>query len=229
MPSLRRNWAACVIGFCAVLGLSSCSDRSASAPAVVIGSGDGIFPAETLTDWASYAIQVSEVSILSEREIPPPDSVHERGEGYIGRTVSVSIGQTFWTSPGGGATADNQDIIVAGWVLQNGTRHLFAVAMSPRLEVGGKYVIPLVTAPGGSGNTAWGPLSTESVFERAHDPVATMDVHARGNSAVARSLSSLSDSELQRTLAETTPDPIAAKHWDLSPYERWLAVGSARP
>jgi hypothetical protein len=214
----------------AALILTSCSDNGAGSGRgiVVVGTADGLFPADSLTDWVSYAVQISSVTVLNEREISPPASVYENGEGYIGRTVTLAVGKTFWMSPSGGAAPTEIDITVAGWVLQGGRRAFFALERSPRLEVGGQYTIPLVIAPSATGESQWAPLSTESLLERPGDLVATQDVHARGHSAVAQSLSGIGDVELQRTFMNTAPDPVAAMHWDLAPYDRWLAVSAAK-
>jgi hypothetical protein len=212
---------------------------------VVVGIGEPILPAETLTDWVSYAARVVQLTVVAEREIPPPQSVLENREGYIGRTVSVPVERTFWTSPGAvtpGAdpNAGEFDIVVSGWVLRGDRRVTFVLLNSPRIEVGGKYVMPLITLlrpalnpqPSNAGQeqqeVQWGPLSGESVFEVQGNQVAQDDVHRYGNSEIARSLSLLPPADLERTLAEAPPDPIAAKYWHLPPYERWLAVSAEK-
>jgi hypothetical protein len=209
---------------------AGCSDGAYGTDAnrpdeIVIGRGDGPFPDATLTDWVSYAVQVGEVEVLAEREIPPPKTVFERGEGYIGRSVTIRTGTTYWVSPGAVAAPSEIEIVVSGWVLRSGKRLRFALLRSPRIEVGGKYNMPLVTILR-NGQVEWSPLSPPSVFEVRNDATATNDVHTLGNSPLANSLSKMSDSELRRALAEAPIDPVAMKYWHLPPYERVKAVGA---
>jgi hypothetical protein len=223
-------------------------------PEVRVGIGEDLVPAESLTDWVSYSVQVSQVFVTSEQEIPPPRAVLDRGEGYIGRKVRLRVDRTFWTSTGAispGATPSPKelDVVVAGWLLQQGgKRILFALVDSPRIEVGGAYVIALITLlrppidnsgdppttrnPGNSGSgpleAIWSPLSTRAVFEVAGNRIATEDVHIFGNSRVAADLAKLSGADLEQVLSSTSPDPVAAKYWHLPPHERFLAVSAEK-
>jgi hypothetical protein len=239
----------------AVLGGLGCSDAgidSSPGGEVVVGIGEELFPSDALTDLVSYAAQVSQVTVLAENEIVPPASVVTNQEGYIGRKVSVHVDKTFWTSQGAidpGATSDPVDfeIVVSGWVVRAGKRVLFALKDSPRIEVNGKYVLPLttylrpvlanpapITMSRQSGSTPdalevqWGPLSTRCVFQANGDPIATADVRARGNNEVARSLSQLAEADIAGALAGALPYPIAAENWSLPPYERWLVVSAGQ-
>ena len=230
------------------------ANRDAGAPIgssdIVVGTGEDLMPADTLVDWVSYAEQVSAVTILDEREIPPPASVRDRKEGYIGRWVKVRVDEVFWTSPGAttpGASAEVMELVVAGWVLRGDKKITFALEESPRLEVGGRYVIPLFTylrpvpaeaeepvtsrrdASTERLEPAWSPLSVRTPFAVPGDAIAVADVTARGNSPLAQELSRLSEADLRQRLAQTSPDPRAAKHWDLPPYERWRAVSAEAP
>ena len=212
--------------------LVGCSSSSDPSQEVVVGTGDGLFPAALLTDWVSYAVQVSRVRVLRERELPSPETL-KRGEGYIAREVTLSVMDTFWTSPGAsspGATNMPTElaVLVQGWILRQGNeRHLFAIPESPRIEVDGVYVMPLVNLVIDA-RLAWGPLSTDAVFASAGDAVAMEDVRARGTGRVAKGLSGMSDAELTRTFAETPPDPLAQKYFNLPPLERLAAVQMER-
>jgi hypothetical protein len=224
--ALARIVMACVAPLAWAAGCSS-SDEEMLPP--IWGTADGLFPAATLTDWVSYVARLSQVSVVSEEEIPPPRDVLERREGYIGRKVLVRIENDIWLSSGHSTAPPMETkITVAGWVLQGDRRHRFILRDSPRIETGGRYVLPLVSAPR-NGEDQWGPLSTGSVFEVPGDHVATADVHATGNSPVARSLSVMSRAEIQRTLDGTPPDPLAQKYWHLPPFERLKAVQAEKP
>ena len=210
-----------------------------TSPEVIFGTADGTFPAETLTDWVSYAVQVSEVTVLHERELRPPPTVWERGEGYIGRQARLRIDRTLWKSPGAltpGAMPDpvEVNVVVVGWVLRAGVRHRLAYKESPRLEVGGRYVIPLVTLQRpkveADGSTSphvleaqWGPLALDCQLAIAGDPVATADVQLTGIAPLARELSMLSAEALAERLASTPPARFVDKYWHLPPRERLRA------
>jgi hypothetical protein len=211
------------------------------SPEVVFATtSEGTFPARTLTDWVSYAVQVSEVTVLSERELRPPPAVWERGEGYIGRQARLRIDRTLWKSPGAltpGAMPDPAEVnvVVAGWVLRARVRHRMAFKDSPRLEVGGRYIIPLQTmsrpkveADGSVSSTEqeaqWGPLALDCQLAIAGDPVATADAQLTGIGPLARMLSMLSTDDLASRLASTPPGRFVDKYWHLEPRERLRAV-----
>jgi hypothetical protein len=239
-----KIWFAGMVG----VGLLACSGRPVDGPipSVYVGHGSSPFPAESLTSWVSYAEQVSEVSVLSETEIPPPEAVLERREGYIGRKINVRIVETLWTSPGATDATGDLQIVVAGWLLKGDKRIPFGMVKSPRLEVGGKYIMPLVRVPRAvepserrtSRRNAtppvpvqmlWAPLATSAVFAVAGDSIAEADVAARGNSQLARGLSANPRALLKELLAEARPDRRAMKYWHLPPIERIRAVGAEEP
>ena len=102
-----------------------------------VGQSESPFPDETLTDVATYATQLSNVLILSERQLPVPDHVVQRGEGYVGRRVRARVVGTPWASPHTSERAPQEiEITVAGWVYKSGDLIPFTIASSPRIEVG---------------------------------------------------------------------------------------------
>jgi hypothetical protein len=214
-----------------------------TSPEIVFGIGEGVFPHETLIDWVSYAVQVSEVTVASESEIPPPPAVLERREGYIGRRARFRVERTFWKSPGAitpGATPDpaEVEIVVVGWVLHDGVRRRMAFRNSPRMEVGGRYVMPMVTllrpklGPDGRSTgeqeARWSPLDPESPFAFGGDPVATADAQLVGVSPLSSELSTLSAEALAERLASTPPARFVDQFWHLPPRERLRAVQEAQ-
>lgn len=81
--------------------LAALAGWSSSSPEVVVGGEGGAsdrFPSETLTDWVSYADQVSVSSVVSE-ELPESHDPNVNG-GYFGRAVAVRIEQMLWRRPG---------------------------------------------------------------------------------------------------------------------------------
>ena len=198
----------------------------------VVGDGDGLYPAETLTDWVSWAVQVSRVEILREEEVPPPQAVLDRGEGYIARKVFVRVLETVWSSRHAKELAPTEFAFLgSGWVLRNDGRKVrFALRNSARIEVGGRYVMPITTAPifsqpqtNDSGRRAerstetytigWSPLSTSAVFNVKGDAVASADVEVRGSNTLARKLLQKQGSEIAATLDAAPVDPTYRLFW----------------
>lgn len=75
------------------------SERS-SPDVTEVSGADSVLPNVGLADWISYGNQVAVVLVMSEAELPPPQEVLDRGEGYIGRTVEVRIEEDLWLAPG---------------------------------------------------------------------------------------------------------------------------------
>jgi hypothetical protein len=181
--------------------------------------GDFFLPTGTLTDWLSYSDQVSVVSVVNEQEIPASPEVLMKGKGGIRRLASLHIDETIWKSEGFIPRAGDLSLTVAGWWQKGGTRVPASMGCAPRLEVGGRYVMPLVGYRQG-----WSPLTFGSVLAAGDDPVATADIKAWGHNPVARSLAGKTVAEIKVILAETPLDPIAEKYRDLPVEERARAV-----
>ncbi len=231
-----------------VSGNSGCSARSGTPHSETrVGHGDGLFPAETIKDLVSYAYHVVEVAVLGEDQIPPPQRVFTRGEGYVGRQVAVQVNDVIWSAPGAPNIPAETRMVVSGWILKNEQLSPFSMVQSPRLEVGGRYLMPVVELPRPvvgfqlperttrpesptpvPTEMQWSPLSTDAVFAVPGDQVAMRDVESRGNSALARELSKLDRAALKLRLEEATIDPDVKKHIALPPHERIRAVQAAR-
>ena len=221
------------------------SDRDASPNSenVVVGIGEETFPSDSLADWVSYSVKICRLTVVSEEEIPPPEAVYQRREGYIGRRVNLRVDATAWVSDGAvlagiDARADTVAIIGSGWVLRNGVRHRFALERSPRLEVGGSYIMPLTTLlrpavpatdAGVVFQAQWSPLSTAAVIASSDSAIAMRDVSERGQSVIAAQLSERTFEEIAAELNRTQPHPAAKMFWHLTPLERWRAVSASPP
>lgn len=201
--------------------VSACAS---SPPPPVVGEGSDRFPSETLTEWVSFADQISVVSVLSERDISPPADVLQRGEGYIGRIIAVDVEKTLWRRSEAPAVDATFSTITEGWVLEGGTRHPFALAGGPRLEVGGRYLMPLVRAP--RDGVEWSALSAGATIPLDGGTLATTKVFGKP-STIAEALKGQSLDDLALRLASTSPDPVAKAYWDLAPDARVRAVLNA--
>ena len=209
-----------LLGALALAALTACGGSSSpSASSMVVGEGSDRFPSETLSDWASYADQLSVVTVVDESEIAPPSEVLELGEGYVGRTLTLRIERTVWNRKGGPTARGTFRTTVQGWVLQEGVRRPFAVAGGPRLEVGERYLTPLVRVTGNE----WITLSTGATLPLEGEVATTAGV-AGHPSPIGEAMRGKSVAEVGELLAETPADPIAAKYAQLEPDERLKAV-----
>jgi len=198
-----------------VLALAGCVGQH-----TVNAGGSDRFPSETLTDWVSYADQVSVITVTAEHVIPPPADVEERGEGYIGREVTARIETTIWRRPGAPEAPAEIRYYAAGWVLKEGQRRLLATVGGSREAVNQRYLMPLVQVEAGE----WGPLSGGSKLRFETDRVASSIMRTNDDTPAGESLAGKTTQEVARLLAETKPDPIAVKYADLPPDERFKAV-----
>jgi hypothetical protein len=216
-------WVTIVSALGALIGCGG----SRSTSQVVVGEGSGRFPDHTLSDWVSYADQLSVVLVTAQEALPADNGTLARGEGYIGRIVTLKINRTLWTRESTGPSAKgNIRIVTYGWVLQDGMRYQFAGLGGPRLEVGRRYVLPLVRAP--RDGVAWTALSVASTIPLEGALMTTERIIGQP-SRIASSLEGRAPAALARLLARTPPDPIAARFWRLSPDARVHAVLRARP
>ena len=140
-----------------------------------------------------------------------------RGEGYISRTVTLRVEQTLWRRAGAPSVTWEIPAVTSGWVLQNGERRPFAIGGGPRLEVGERYVAPLVRAA--RDGAAWTPLSAESTLPLGAAGITT-DGMLGAPSPLAKGLEGTSPNDLAAILRRTPPDPVAARNFDLPPDAR---------
>lgn len=217
MRCVRGTMKATALLAALAVGLGACSD-SPKADQGVVGEAASVFPGESLQDWASYADQLSVVKVIGEEEVPPPKEVFERGEGYIGRSVSLNIERTLWVSEGVQPVNDDISFFASGWVLENGKRRLFSLNGGPRLKKGSRYLMPLVLLDG-----KWAPLTNSSVY-----PV---DPDGRLESTGGELDGDVAEKSAEAVAAElrnTEPDPVAKKHRHLRGRDRIRAVQSEK-
>jgi hypothetical protein len=121
-------------------------DQAAPATeAIMLGQGSDHLPSVTASDWVTYADHVIVVEALSERAIPPSAEEVERGEGVIGRIISLTVEDVLWTRDGATHAAPaTWDYSGLGWAFSDGDTAA-AVEMAfhdlPRIEVGHQYVM----------------------------------------------------------------------------------------
>lgn len=98
------------------------------------------------------------VSVVSEEVIPPPSSVLEHKEGYIGRMITLHVERTIWSNGEDAPVNSDFNVISSGWLLKGEERIPFAMGAGVRMEVGERYLFSLVLYERG-----WGPLSVGAV------------------------------------------------------------------
>jgi hypothetical protein len=222
---MRMSFPVAILGVLSVAVLVAYGGSSSSRSSLVVGEGSGRFLSERFSDWVSYADQLSIVSVAGEDQLPADNGTLERGEGYLGRAVTLRIDRTLWRRAGAPSAPDTIRVITYGWVLKDWKAHPFAGWGGPRLEVGGRYLTPLVRAPRDGAD--WTPLSVESTLPLAGNSITTAGIVGLA-SPIAKALNGKSAEALAQILARTPPDPIAAKYWELGPDERVHAVLQAR-
>ena len=191
-------------------------------PAVPI-AGEVLFPDATRVDWVSFADHAAAVEVQSEAVIPPPNSVSQTGEGYVGRKVRVRVADTIWSNRFAQALPSEIEFKGLGWLKRQSCAELVPVYggrdhPAPRLEVRGKYVIALVLYT--VVDQGWGPLTPGSAFADGDDATATADIAATGINPAAQSLSGLTHDEVRAKLDGTEPHPSVREALNLPAEDR---------
>jgi hypothetical protein len=121
-----------------------------AAPAsdeVMLGQGSDHLPSVTATDWVTYADYVIVVDAVSEKAIAPTAEEIERGEGVIGRVISLTVEDVLWTREGATHAAPaTWEYSGLGWAFSDGnTADPVEMAFHdlPRIEVGHQYVMAI--------------------------------------------------------------------------------------
>ncbi|MDH2387807.1 hypothetical protein QCN29_03180 [Streptomyces sp. HNM0663] len=130
------------------------------ADEVVVAHADDALPSVTGTDWVTHADQVAVVRPTAEKEIPASAEEKEAGEGYIGRSATLSLERVLWSRAGASAAPESVTLDVAGWTFKGEERHKFAVHDAPRLEQGHTYIVALAHEDDGS----WSLLGSGGVL-----------------------------------------------------------------
>lgn len=201
-------------------GALTTSEPMSSPASTMVGQASDRYPSETLTDWVSYADQVSTVTAVAEEELPAPPEVHRHGEGYLPRAVTLRIEETVWQRAAAPSVAGTVRVVDEGWVLRSGQRHQFTLAGAIRLTVGERYLVPLVLTPEG----AWAVLSPRSKLELHPDQTAHVAIGetelAIGHPSAASALDGMTTVQIAAALDGTVPDPAAAEYAHLDPDAR---------
>lgn len=201
-------------------------------PFILASSDNTIFPDRTPADVVSWAEHLVPFKVLSEERLEFDQGVKTRGEGLVGRRITVEFGQLIWSNRLARPLPKQASWIAFGWILKEGT-HLVPLVPrnAARLEVGGGYIAPilgfglseLVASP------VWAPMTVHAVVPQKGDEIATHDISARlplvGIGAV---FAPLDPAEMRRILDEAPRDPALEPFMHLPPEDRLRAVRAAR-
>lgn len=211
---LLRSLAVTAIAFAVVACGGGGSPEDSAA--VRASNASSVLPYGTLTDWVSYGQQVSVVTVLSEQEISPEAEVLERGEGYIGRSVELAIGETIWTAPGVARIEGTIEVRDWGWTLRDGER----IPIMPRMEPGKQYLAPLAEIEGSL--TPMNVIAIELVGGAVPAELPLEYTFAEG-------LHGATLDGLRAILADTAPDPVVEPYMHLDPVARYAARSGSLP
>jgi hypothetical protein len=201
-------------------GCGANASRTASA---VVAEGSDVFPSDSLRDWRSYADHVVIYTVVSDNEIPLRPEDEARGEGTLGREVALRVDKVIWSAPTAAPLPDGLiKMRAAGWTVKDGVRHSVRIMGAPRLEVGERFLAPVVRVE--DPLVEWWPLTGSSQMPLDdHDRVTPGD----SGSPVRGALAGKSIGQVQAEVEAATPDPLAERFADLRPLKRIKAVYAA--
>jgi len=130
------------------------------------------------------------------------------------RDVTLQVDQTVWRRPGANPAPETITVETWGWFQSDGDRALHLAVDAPRLEVGKRYLMPLVKADG-----EWTPLSDPSVLTLEGE-LANSEVAFGYPRDLAASLDGQSVQQIQNVITSTVPHPEAAPFMQMDADER---------
>jgi hypothetical protein len=172
---------------------------------------DPAWPQDTLTDWVSYSDQLSIVTVTSEAALGEPT---EMNGGFVGRNVVLDIERTLWRRDGAPSVDGTLTILTSGWIKDRP----ISLSGGTRLEVGGRYILPLTRAGG-----EW-TVNTVGLAAFPLDGTTIVCGTVHPSEMVDEDIAGMSVDELAALYAATPADPLAVKHARLGPQARWMAV-----
>ncbi len=194
----------------------SSDDRS-----LVLAQAEEMFPARSLRDVVSFADHAAIITVLSERERPLSAEEQAVGEGYASRVLTVRFEKALWSRVEAPPLPAEATFEGWGWSVKDGEKIPMAGGDGPRMEVGERFLSPLVLIDG-----TWGPYSYTTVLPLKGDTITGIgrprSSYIIGERAVGETVEGFVAS-----LRSTEPYPVAAANASLSARVR-LALVRAR-
>ncbi|MEW9550358.1 hypothetical protein [Nonomuraea sp. NPDC050783] len=117
----------------------------------VMAEGVDHLPSTTAADWVTYADHVIAVTATAEKIAPPAQSEIERGEGFLGRTVTLRVDSVLWSRGEAPRPAPQIfDYPAVGAVFTEGATDSptpMALRNRPRLQTGHHYILAIEWEP----------------------------------------------------------------------------------
>ncbi|HST82656.1 MAG TPA: hypothetical protein VLL08_13055 [Kineosporiaceae bacterium] len=167
------------------------SPSAAAAAPVTLGEGLERFNTSTADDWVAVADRVIVGTVTSEREMPPTKTEIARGEGLLGRTVTLTVGKTVWSRAGAAEIPATITLSTAGVTFSGGVdnnRHRLAYPGASRLEVGHRYVLAIYYQSAGcdgeNSSARWAGIGSGGVIPFDTATLGTGEIEGRSNVVV---------------------------------------------
>ncbi|UBU10361.1 hypothetical protein [Nonomuraea gerenzanensis] len=196
---------------------------------LIVAHGSPRLPYSRLADWAGYADHVVAATASQETGDTPDEEDIAAGEGYIGRSVRLTVNKTFWsrTSADGWTPAPPTSfpLNVVGWQFTGETRTELVVEGAPRVEAGHTYLIPIAHEADGT----WAPIAAQAILPYDRGVIGRGEAKGvvPGEETPAQlALQSKDETALAATLASARPDPLVAQYASLDPDARWEKVAA---
>lgn len=151
-----------------------------------------------LRDWVSFADHVVKVAVIHESWLDLTEEEKKRGEGYLGREITLQIEQLIWSNPEQMKPPVRINFFAAGAVVRDHMVIPAQIAGSTRLDVGDRAIVPLIYVP----NEGWMPLTPSGIMLLGEnmtrkDPVSTTEA--------VSALSGMSVDQIARKLKSVLP------------------------
>ena len=212
-------WAVSILAV--IVAIASGLGCGSGRQAAVGGDSAARFPSESLRDWVSYADYVAAYTVIAEREIPPASADADRGEGLVGRDVTLRVDKVVWRAAGAPALPETLHMTALGWVLVDGKRRELVEQDAPRVAVGERCVAPLARVEDDPQHPEWWPLGVGAQLPLVDGRVSDS---GRWSNALKSGSSGKTLEVLGRDIQAAAPDPLAARYGNLRPTERVKAV-----
>lgn len=210
-------------------GVSGCGSSAPDLPASggvqrseVVGESSERFPNDSLRDWKSYADHVVVFRVVSEAEIPPSPENAARGEGLVGRKVTLANEKVLWSAGNAPPLPPEVTVSAPGWVLHDGQQIPLVVNGAPRIAVGERYIAPLFRLEEDPQAPEWGPLSLAAQMPLTDGRVAPAPPNQ--HSHIRDQLAGKAIAEVEGLVRRADPDPRAQAHHDERPADRVSTV-----
>lgn len=187
--------------------------------------GEDHLPNTTAEEWVTYADHVLVMTAKDVKQIPPSKQEIARGEGTVGRVVTLDLDEVLWSRDGAPkAPPEPWKRESIGYQFKDGKVDelvRMAVEDQPRVEIGFTYIMAIVWEgdPCEKGEGEWRGLGTDSTIPYDGKTIGTGEMEGSGQSAAGAKREvdpkdpnfSLEDEMLGKSAAELAKKLEAAK------------------